>query len=59
MKTYGNLYRKLTSTTGEIPIGIYRTKQYFKTPNIDNLVSLSINFYFFIFCFFFYFNRHD
>jgi 6-phosphogluconolactonase/glucosamine-6-phosphate isomerase/deaminase len=25
IKTYGNLYFKLTKTTGEIPIGIYRT----------------------------------
>ena len=25
IKTYGNLYQKLVSTTGEIPIGIYRT----------------------------------
>lgn len=25
IKTYGNLYRKLITTTGEIPIGVYRT----------------------------------
>jgi hypothetical protein len=25
IKTYGNLYKKLAFTTGEIPIGIYRT----------------------------------
>jgi hypothetical protein len=25
IKTYGNLYKKLVSTTGEIPIGIYRS----------------------------------
>ena len=24
IKTYGNLYRKLVTTTGEIPIGLYR-----------------------------------
>ena len=26
IKTYGNLYKKLISTSGEIPIGLYRTK---------------------------------
>jgi len=26
LRTYGNLYKKLITTTGEIPIGIYRTK---------------------------------
>jgi hypothetical protein len=31
MKTYGNLYRKLITTTGEIPIGLYRTNFYAKT----------------------------
>lgn len=25
--TYGNLYRKLATTTAEIPIGIYRTEK--------------------------------
>ena len=25
IKTYGNLYRKLMLTTGEIPIGLYKT----------------------------------
>ncbi len=25
IKTYGNLYWKLISTTGEIPLGLYRT----------------------------------
>jgi hypothetical protein len=25
IENYGNLYKKLTLTTGEIPIGIYRT----------------------------------
>jgi hypothetical protein len=27
IRTYGNLYKKLTVTTGEIPIGIYRTER--------------------------------
>ncbi|CAF1054179.1 unnamed protein product, partial [Brachionus calyciflorus] len=26
LRTYGNLYRKLITTTGEIPIGLYRTQ---------------------------------
>jgi len=25
LNTYGNLYKKLITTTGEIPIGLYRT----------------------------------
>lgn len=27
IKTYGNLYKKLITTSGEIPIGLYRTKK--------------------------------
>ena len=32
-KRYGNLYKKMISTTGEIPIGLYRTKQQEITKN--------------------------
>ena len=37
MKTYGNLYRKLATTTSDIPIGIYRTEKQDKI-NEDRLV---------------------
>lgn len=39
IKTYGNLYRKLTSTTGEIPIGIYRTHKQDDSPDHHRVVS--------------------
>jgi hypothetical protein len=38
MKTYGNLYRKLATTTSDIPIGIYRTEKQDKI-NEDRLVN--------------------
>ena len=37
LKTYGNLYKKLTMTTGEIPIGLYRTK--FDEKKFENILS--------------------
>ena len=37
IKTYGNLYKKLVSTTGEIPIGIYRS-QVKETPKYQRFI---------------------
>jgi hypothetical protein len=45
IKTYGNLYKKLVSTTGEIPIGIYRSLIKEK-PKYQRLI---VNYFFFKF----------
>lgn len=42
IKTYGNLYRKLITTTGEIPIGIYRTLNKEKTKYSRHIVILKL-----------------
>lgn len=48
--TYGNLFRKLTSTTGEIPIGIYRTEKQHEfnkkqslSLDIEGLITMKLN----------------
>lgn len=37
LKTYGNLYRKVTLETGEIPIGIYRTVEKKPVKELQNV----------------------
>ncbi|XP_053573873.1 potassium channel subfamily T member 2-like [Bombina bombina] len=44
IQTYGRLYQKLCSTTGEIPIGIYRTETHM-FPASESQVSISVEDY--------------
>lgn len=42
IRTYGRLYQKLCSSTGDIPIGIYRTEAH-KLP-VSEVRLLTLNF---------------
>ncbi|KAK3511613.1 hypothetical protein QTP70_011550 [Hemibagrus guttatus] len=44
IRTYGRLYQKLCSSTGDIPIGIYRTEAH-KLPVSESQVSITVEDY--------------